>query len=98
LSRLTKNADGEFTLSGNFNRESLAGAMHFDAFDSEIANTTVRIDMSAVEHCDTAGLAWMINMLKYLSQRDISWTLAHIPETLTKLAKISDLEHLISVA
>jgi phospholipid transport system transporter-binding protein len=96
LSAIDKTADNVFALSGDLDRISLAGPMNFEIFNSVATKSSVTISMQAVRHCDTAGLAWVINLLKYLSERDISWILKDVPETLSKLAKISDLDDLIS--
>jgi phospholipid transport system transporter-binding protein len=50
-----------------------------------------------VSNSDTAGLAWLMNFLKDSQQQNLHFELKNIPESLIKLAKISDVDSFLSV-
>ncbi|MEP1448156.1 MAG: STAS domain-containing protein [Paraglaciecola sp.] len=92
---------GYFTLEGELNRNTIAKSAALDTLDKHIQNSTsgsaATLDMSRVSHSDTAGLAWLMNFLKYNQSRNVSVELKNIPESLIKLAKISDVDSFLSV-
>jgi phospholipid transport system transporter-binding protein len=53
--------------------------------------------MSGISHADTAGLAWLINLLKQSRHQNIRFVLKNVPTSLINLAKISDVEGFLSV-
>jgi phospholipid transport system transporter-binding protein len=55
------------------------------------------LDMSGVSNSDTAGLAWLMNFLKGNQLQSVHFELKGIPESLIKLAKISDVDSFLSV-
>ena len=83
-----------YTLEGHLNRNTIA---KLDILTKLEQNNNGTLDMSGVSHSDTAGLAWLINFLKYTQQRNIYFELRNIPESLIKLAKISDVDSFLSV-
>lgn len=93
---------GHFVLQGDLNRDSvpLCKQQTFLAlkkFSQTSKTESAILDMSGIAHADTAGLAWLINLLKNCKQQNILLELKNIPETLVNLAKISDVDGFLSV-
>ena len=92
---------GYFTLKGELNRNTIAKSMALTTLDQSNQNNSsvdsYILDMSGVRNSDTAGLAWLMNFLKDNQQQEIYFILKNIPESLIKLAKISDVEGFLSV-
>ena len=91
---------GYFTLQGEMNRNTIAKSDALATFRSS-QNTAdggdTTLDMSGVSHSDTAGLAWLMNLLKDNQQQNVQLELKNIPESLINLAKISDVDSFLSV-
>ena len=92
---------GYFTLQGDLNRNTIAKsdalaslALSLQSKSSVYAPT---LDMLGVSNSDTAGLAWLMNFLKDNQQQNFHVELKNIPESLIKLAKISDVDSFLSV-
>lgn len=92
---------GYFTLQGDLNRNTIAKsdalaslALSIQSKSSVYAPT---LDMLGVSNSDTAGLAWLMNFLKDNQQQNFHVELKNIPESLIKLAKISDVDSFLSV-
>lgn len=92
---------GYFQLQGELNRNTIAKSdalaiiaqSNKDATSGQVST----LDMSGVKHADTAGLAWLMNLLKDSRQHNVKFELKNIPESLIKLAKISDVDGFLSV-
>ena len=59
------------------------------------SGTSVNLSMGNVEFGDSAGLAWLVNIVKACKANNITLTISEFPESLLKLAKISDVEQLL---
>ena len=92
---------GYFTLQGELSRNTIAksGALSTIQQNNQksASDDVFTLDMSGVSHSDTAGLAWLMNFLKKNQQQNIHFELKNIPESLIKLAKISDVDSFLSV-
>lgn len=90
-----------FTLQGELNRSTIAKSDALASLESSNQNTSKAglptLDMSGVQHSDTAGLAWLMNFLKDQQLQNVQYELKNIPESLIKLAKISDVDGFLSV-
>jgi phospholipid transport system transporter-binding protein len=90
-----------YSLQGELSRNTIAKSDALASLKKNNQNTdcndTLTLDMSGVSHSDTAGLAWLMNFLKYNQQQNIQFKLKNIPESLVKLAKISDVDGFLSV-
>jgi phospholipid transport system transporter-binding protein len=89
---------GYFTLKGELNRNTIpksAALATLEQMQSKQGTST--LDMSGVSNSDTAGLAWLMNFLKGNQQQNVHFELKGIPESLIKLAKISDVDSFLSV-
>ncbi|MBU3002250.1 STAS domain-containing protein [Paraglaciecola arctica] len=99
--QVTETPKGYFTLEGELNRNTIAKSAALGILDKNTQNSAkgsvATLDMSGVSHSDTAGLAWLMNFLKYNQSQNVSVELKNIPESLIKLAKISDVDSFLSV-
>ena len=98
---VTESSAGIYLLEGELNRSTVAHSEAVVALQKNHKNTNengvVLLDMQGVTHADTAGLAWLMNFLKSNLQQNIRCELRNIPESLIKLAKISDVDGFLSV-
>lgn len=84
-----------YQLLGELSRNTIAKSEALAIIESNSQKIT--LDMSGVTHSDTAGLAWLMNLLKFHQQQNIQMELKNIPESLINLAKISDVDSFLSV-
>lgn len=77
-------------LSGELNRHSVP-SISLPQLGNEKQMT---IDLKAVTQVDTAGLAWLINLLAQLQRNHITLKLVHLPEQLKKLMQLGHVENL----
>ncbi|KXI29216.1 STAS domain-containing protein [Paraglaciecola hydrolytica] len=85
---------GTFLLSGQLHRSNVRSCWPTSLSDIKqaVSQQPVVLDLKSISHVDTAGLAWLINLLRDCKTQDIAFTLANVPQTLINLAKISDVE------
>lgn len=92
---------GYYSMQGGLNRNTIAAsdalATLVKSSQSMTTADVFTLDMSGVNHSDTAGLAWLMNFLKGNQQQNTQLKLKNIPESLLKLAKISDVDSFLSV-
>ena len=93
---------GYYQLQGELNRNTIAQSDALTLIEQSSRSNTAdgkitTLDMAAVTHADTAGLAWLMNLLKDSKQQNKQCELKNIPESLIKLAKISDVDGFLSV-
>ncbi|WP_166423379.1 STAS domain-containing protein [Paraglaciecola sp. 20A4] len=86
---------GCFALRGKLNRETIPNFWPNSVqqlASAKSSNQPLVLDLTNIEHIDTAGLAWLINLIRDTKAQDIKFHLVNPPETLLNLAKISDVE------
>ena len=90
-----------YQLQGELNRNTIpksdALAIVEKSYQSLTSDKIITLDMAGVKHADTAGLAWLMNLLKDSRQQNVQFELNNIPESLINLAKISDVDSFLSV-
>jgi phospholipid transport system transporter-binding protein len=98
---MSESPEGYYTLTGELNRNTIAKSAALVSLEKGNKNNSSEdvftLDMSGVSHSDTAGLAWLMNFLKDSQQHNIHFEIKNIPESLIKLAKISDVDGFLSV-
>ena len=60
-----------------------------------IALDRLTVDLGQVERADTAGLAYLLNLVKDLSAHSIEVRFSHIPQKLSNLAALSNAQDLL---
>jgi phospholipid transport system transporter-binding protein len=98
---IVESPKGYFTLKGELNRNTIAKSKALTTLEQSNQNNSsvdsYTLDMSGVRNSDTAGLAWLMNFLKGNQRQNVHFELKSIPESLIKLAKISDVDSFLSV-
>lgn len=90
---IVESPKGHFTLEGDLNRNTIPNAPSLNIS----ATSELLLDMTQVKHTDTAGLAWLMNLLKQARSQGLKCELKGLPKTLVNLAKISDVDGFLSV-
>ncbi|WP_088330533.1 STAS domain-containing protein [Lacimicrobium sp. SS2-24] len=85
--------DGLVRLTGDFVRDNLSQLESSEGILWQQAQ--LKLNLSAVGESDMAGLAWLIDLVSQARQKSVSLELEDVPETLLKLAKISDVQELL---
>jgi len=86
------NGQGTYSFEGQMTMETVPTAWpKLDTlWQGELAPKA--LELSAIDKIDTAGLAWILDILKQAKINNSQLKLIKVPESLIKLAKISDLE------
>tara|TARA_R110000751_G_scaffold176555_2_gene282871 strand:+ start:105193 stop:105507 length:315 start_codon:yes stop_codon:yes gene_type:complete len=99
--QVNESPKGYFTLQGELNRNTIPKSAALATLETSnqksASGADSTLDMSGVSHSDTAGLAWLMNFLKTQQLQNVQVELKNIPESLIKLAKISDVDSFLSV-
>ena len=99
---VSESSAGHFVLQGDLNRNTVTRAWihavsELQSRQNAGSEQLLVVDLSGIKDVDTAGLAWLINLLKNARQRNIQFQLNSVPSTLINLAKISDVDNFLSV-
>ncbi|GAC35635.1 STAS domain-containing protein [Paraglaciecola polaris] len=84
-----------FILKGRLNRETIPSFWPNSLQQLKNATSSQKpliLDFGHVDHIDTAGLAWLINLIRDARGQNIQFSVVNPPETLLNLAKISDVD------
>jgi len=93
--RLTEH--GKFLVSGDLTFASVARLL--DEGDRLLAGITRPvIDLSEVTHCDSAGLALLLEWLDRGRAKGAQIRFCHLPESLLRIARLSNLDSMLPVA
>ena len=86
--------EGQFLLSGELNRDTVmdSWSLRNQGFTQQ---KEILLDLAGVSHVDTAGLAWLVNLVADCQKLKVQLKLSNVPITLLKLAKISDVEGIL---
>ncbi|MFT2091880.1 lipid asymmetry maintenance protein MlaB [Paraglaciecola sp. 2405UD69-4] len=95
-------SSGHFVLQGDLNRNTVTSGWRnaindLSAKQDATGKALAIVDLSEIQDVDTAGLAWLVNLLKHSKQKNIRFQLKNVPATLINLAKISDVDQFLSV-
>jgi len=99
---VSESSNGHFSLQGDLNRNTVTSAWKnslsdLSAKQNQSSTDLPIVDLTEIQDVDTAGLAWLVNLLQQSKQQDIQFQLKNVPATLINLAKISDVDHFLSV-
>lgn len=75
-------------VSGLLTRDAISKGFEKKATEL-LSQPQLKVDLSAVERGDTAGLAWLLLLVEQANQRNVALQFINIPEDLQKLAKLS---------
>jgi len=95
------NEDGRVSIHGHLDRNTLSKNFWESLTSPQSASLAkaqiCRMDLSDVERVDSAGLAWLLNAIRDGKARGIKVSLRDLPEKLSNLAKISDVDSFLPV-
>jgi phospholipid transport system transporter-binding protein len=96
---VTQPVPGRFLLTGELNRNTVNRSWPKSISDllASAKRQTPVIDLAGISHADTAGLAWLLNLLRDAKKQNITFKLKNVPETIINLAKISDVNGFLPV-
>lgn len=63
----------------------------------EFSGGTLTIDLNAVEHTDSAGLALLLEWVRQAGQADTQVVLAHVPPQLRSMIDVSGLDQFLTI-
>ena len=90
--------DGVLRFEGVLNRDTLMHAWngHEKSLKGLHAkHKTLTVDLAKVDSVDTAGLAFLVNLIGTCNKYQLELAISSPPESLLKLAKISDVTSLL---
>lgn len=90
--------DGTIAFTGNLNRKTVIDAWpNYQQVldDLKHKSVDVSLDLGAIEHVDTAGLAWLLDVFAERQKIDQNIAIINTPVSLLKLAKISNVESIL---
>lgn len=90
-----QNEQGCLQLNGQLDREHVPDLLKQIPELISAKDGQFTVDLSAVEHVDSAGLAWLVHMFSRCQQQQVTMTLLNPSKQLQMLMKVSDLEGLI---
>jgi len=93
--QLTRSSDNQFVVSGILGFDSVAELLKQSNILFATA-ATINIDLSAVTHADSAGLALTLEWLRYGKQHNKQVCYQNLPAQLRALAAISEVDTLLA--
>lgn len=96
--QVTSRNDGLIALSGALNRKTVVGAWanaqaELDHYQQK--ELAVSLDLAGVDHVDTAGLAWLLDLFAQRQAKNQTLSILNTPVSLLKLAKISNVNSIL---
>lgn len=93
---LEQGADGVWRIAGALDFETVPGL--FADTDRLLATGPVELDLTAVERTNSAGVALLLEWRRQAHQRGVELYLRGLPDAVLQLARLSDVEGLVSGA
>jgi phospholipid transport system transporter-binding protein len=92
---VTEATSGVFLLSGELSRDTVTHFWpncHKELLAASHKDGAIVLDFLGIKDSDTTGLAWLLNLMRDCKKQNISFSVKNLPDTITKLAKISDVD------
>ena len=84
--------DNTLILKGVLNNQTIQQDLFVSQRKKIASIQTLTINLEAVTHLDSAGLAWLLNAIRDAKAANISLAWQHIPDKLLQLARLSSAE------
>jgi phospholipid transport system transporter-binding protein len=88
-------AERRFGLNGELSFNTAAAVLRAAQTALRDEKGTVEIDLTAIRRVDSAGVALLIELLRFAKQRGIALYFTHIPQQLESLAAVSGVDGLL---
>lgn len=98
MSFTTQLRDGVLLITGDLTKYSIGKDWWVSEgknASSQLNSGALTVDLSEVDRADSAGLAWLINLIRDCKTNKIPVVLKKVPSDLLDLAKISDASDLL---
>ncbi|WP_051275431.1 STAS domain-containing protein [Aestuariibacter salexigens] len=92
---ITVQNDSRVSISGDLDRHTL-GKNYSQQYAASIANGGA-FDLQGVSKVDSAGLAWLLNIVRDSQKAGSNVVFENVPERLLALAKLSDADGLLPI-
>jgi phospholipid transport system transporter-binding protein len=92
---LEDKGDGHFTLSGSMSFQT-AGQILKESEDLFEEHTRIEVDLSGVEHTDSAGLALLLEWITWANHTVREIRFIDMPEKIDAIAKTTEVDHLLN--
>ena len=95
---LTSTNTGEFQIKGALDSETVPALWReLSGVVSAINGSELTLDLALIETVDTAGVACLVNFSLRCQKRKVSVELKNVPDSIYKLAKISDVDSILAL-
>lgn len=91
---LEDRGNGQFTLSGSMSFDT-AGQILRDSEELFEEHTLIEVDLSAVSHTDSAGLALILEWITWANHTVREIRFKGMPEKIDAIAKTTEVDHLL---
>jgi len=85
-----------FALNGDLTFKTVPGL--FADRSPDFDGSSLTIDLGAVQHTDSAGLALLLEWVRQGVQLDTKVVLSHVPPQLRSMIEVSGLDELLTIA
>lgn len=95
---IVSQVEGGFKVAGKLNRNTVVNLWpehQSDLSQSASSDSVTSIDLAEVTHIDTAGLAWLVNLVGEQHRLEQKISIKNAPVSLLKLAKISNVDGIL---
>jgi len=94
--QLKQVADGQFLISGDLDFQTVPGVLK--ASQSLFANNkSITIDLSGVNSSNSAGLALLLEWMRYADSNAHSLTFLHLPDQMKEIAQLCGVDDKLPV-
>jgi phospholipid transport system transporter-binding protein len=84
-------------LLGELSRHTVMSFSH-QQLKTLLQSAKLQIDLSGLTKVDTAGLAWLLQMVETAAKRGCALQLTHLPPDLVKLAMLSGVTNFLPIS
>ncbi len=96
--KIEQSVDQKFSFAGEMTRETIVDAWpEQESTIAQLAGDKLVIDLASVEQVDTAGLAFILAIVKGCKAKNVSLSLKNTPTSLVNLAKLSDVDSILPI-
>jgi len=89
-------ADGEFKITGNLDFQTVPAI--WQKSNAIFAGcSSIKIDLSGIDSSNSAGLALLVQWMRYARSRNISISFQHLPIQMQEIARVCGIDHKLPV-
>jgi phospholipid transport system transporter-binding protein len=96
----SNNSGACLLISGELDQTTLVHDYWFELSDSDkqalVSGGSMKVDLGNVDRTDTAGLAWLINLVKDAKANKVKVSFESVPDKLLNLADLSSAKNILT--